>query len=412
MRYTPFVFITALFLLTFASCEEGKDVAQNTAEVVEPVNSIPIINIKVSESILFDEKLECEALYIDNGDTLLLPANIKCRGGMSSKYGKHSYAIEFSDSIKICGIEADDDWVLNANYIDKTFQRHKLNYDLFRQMNSNNIASQSGYIKVYVNWQYHGLYVAMQEINGGQLGVDKTDPEAMVFKDPPVFYPERLTAFQDSGNYYQQKFPKIDVVDKSQYLNDFNQFLFEASNEDFDSKIETWIDVNNVIDWHLILLLSNNDDGLFKNFYLYKLNSATPMRIAIWDYDHSFGRDADGKINMMEREVRWEKVILLQRLMESKTLNYPERIKNRWKELRANGVFTLENIEGLIENNTKLISLNLEGNFKIWPLNGESYEDDNSYDQEIEIIKKFVKMRLSYLDDYLETINLNNGKEE
>ncbi len=49
-----------------------------------------------------------------------------------------------------------------------------------------------------------------------------------------------------------------------------------------------------------MLLLSNNGDGVMKNFLLYKIDSNTPFRIALWDYDHSFGRDGDNELNLME----------------------------------------------------------------------------------------------------------------
>ena len=33
----------------------------------------------------------------------------------------------------------------------------------------------------------------------------------------------------------------------------------------------------------IILLFTNNADGIMKNFYLYKLDKNTPFRFAIWD---------------------------------------------------------------------------------------------------------------------------------
>lgn len=401
MRHLFPILIGCVALIAVSSCNEKTN--EQSTEKVKSTETIPSLNIKTTRSIGWDDKQACLAYYIENGDTIKLSARIKCRGGASSKYIKHSYSIEFEKDLAICGIASDDDWILNASYIDKTFQRHKLSYDLFRQMSSENIASQCGYIKVYLNGKYAGLYIAMEEINGSMIGIEKTDRDAMLFKDPPVFYKERLKKFQDSNNYYQQKFPKIYDHDKSPYLSTFNQMLFNSTDVEFAEQIGDWIDLKNIVDWHLILLLTNNDDGLFKNFYLYRHNSPS-LKMAIWDYDHSFGRDGDGAINMMEREVGWEKIVLLKRLMEIESMDYPEKLKKRWQELRSNGVFTIENIEKMIAENSKLIKPNIEENFEKWPLKSKWYEDENNYDQEIGIIKEFTQKRLTYLDDYFQRL--------
>ena len=62
--------------------------------------------------------------------------NIKCRGGISSKYNKHSFSLELEKKYSLAKLPIDDDWIINANYIDKTFMRHKICYDIFKEMNS------------------------------------------------------------------------------------------------------------------------------------------------------------------------------------------------------------------------------------------------------------------------------------
>jgi len=401
VRQSFFLLFFCSVTLVFTSCVDKK---QEGSEAEPNQESIPSINIFTEGSIGWDSKQICEAYYILNGDTTKNSARIKCRGGASSKYEKHSYSIEFDEAISTCGIPADDDWILNASYIDKTFQRHKLSYDLYRQMSPNNVAAESGYVTVFVNEKYDGLYLAMEEINGSMLGFYAETPGALLFKDPPIFYKERLKIVQDSNNYYQQKFPKISNENNEAILDEFNEFMFNSNDQVFSKSISEWVDIESIVDWHLILLLTNNDDGLYKNFYLYKTSKNDPFKIAIWDYDHSFGRDGDGAINMMEREVGWEKIVLLRRLMEIEEIGYREKLKNRWEELRSNGVFTIENIEGMISENEILIKPNLKDNFEKWPLDSKWYPDDNNYDKEIDIIKRFTKMRLKHLDEYMKNL--------
>lgn len=356
--------------------------------------------LNTDSELNWSEKQPCTLSFKNKKDSIVLNGAFKLRGGMSSKYFKHSFSLELNNKYSLGGLPKDDDWILNANYIDKTFMRHKISYDLFRQMNSKNIAPESAFIQLNLNNNYEGLYVLMEEINGGMIGINNNDPAAMVFKDPPIFYPEKLEWVQDSSNYYQQKFPKIQDSDKSAFLETFMAYLYKSDSQSFAKNIHKWVDLENVIDWHLILLFSNNGDGILKNFYLYKIDSQTPLRFAIWDYDHSFGRDGDGELNMMERPLDCSKAILLKRLMENKELDYFEKIKKRYWALRDKNVFSRINFKKMVHDNDRLISKEVSKNFNRWPTDAKWYHDSNSYQEELNIMNDFVNLRLKQLDDY------------
>jgi hypothetical protein len=201
---------------------------------------------------------------------------------------------------------------------------------------------------------------------------------------------------QDTSNYYQQKYPKIYIHDKTAYLESFSNFLYNSSDETFDAQLTKWVDLENVIDWHLLLLYTNNGDGILKNFYLYKKDSETPFRFAIWDYDHSFGRDGDYQYNMMDRPLDCDRAILLKRLKER--ASYRDKLKNRYWQLREKGIFSLEHFEDLVSQNEKLIRPHLARNFEKWPVSSEWYQDDNSHEEEIQLMSDFVKLRINQLD--------------
>lgn len=357
----------------------------------------PSIDIRKTEPFSWKKKEACKIVFNYQGQSVEMPAKIKYRGGMSAQYKKNSFSLELDKKYKFFDFPKEDDWILNANYIDKTFMRHKINYDLFRAMGKNNIAARSTYLNVLINGNYNGLYLFAEEINGKRVGLDKKDTMAMLFKDPLLLYTEHRIP-QDSNNYHQQKFPKIHKLDQTYYINEFCSFLFDSNDREFDENIHEWVDLDNIIDWHLLVLFTNNGDGVLKNFYLYKKNAQTPFRIAIWDYDHTFGRDGDGELNMMERPLRWKRSILFVRLLESKTLNYKEKLDARWKELRDNGLFSQPYIEKQMTEIDHTINEVVKANFEKWPVKSYWYYDDNGYEQEKEIIRSFVSLRLAQLD--------------
>lgn len=365
---------------------------------------IPCIDIIYEGDLPWFEKEAGKIIYTESGETVELTGRIKCRGGMSSKYGKHSYALELDKKYELGGLPKDDDWIINATYIDKTFMRHKISYDIFRQMNPDNMAPRCAYVNVCHNGVYHGLYVLMEEVNGAMVGLDKKDTMAVLFKDPLVFYEERIRQVQDSMNYYQQKFPKIQHMDKNWYMEEFKRFLFYSSDEEFREEIGSWIDLESMVDWHILLLFSNSGDGLMKNFLLYKLNATTPFRFAIWDYDHSFGRDGDNEMNMLERVIDTDRAILFRRITRIPELAYMDKVKKRWFELRDLDIISEQNFFSMVKHNHRIIKSELPANFERWPVDGEYYYDDNGYKEEIDIMKQFVRLRIKQLDKYFNGI--------
>jgi hypothetical protein len=324
-----------------------------------------------------------------------IPARIKCRGGFSSKYEKHSYSLELDEKVPLAGLPESKKFILNANYIDKTFMRHVLCYDLYREMNpEKNAAPLCKYTNLTIDSIYNGLYVLMQHIDANMLGLDKSDTMAMLFKEPPVFK-------NDTSTDYDQKFPKKKKCDMSLYMDEFKNFLFNADDATFAKEIDKRIDIENVIDWHILLLFSNGEDGLKKNFFLYKKDSSTPYRIALWDCDHSFGRDGDNELNLMRSEIDCNRNIMLKRLSEIPEIGYEKRLCKRYKELRDSKIISTEHIDEKIAEYNSIIQEDVERNFAIWPINSPNYFDDNTYEQELEIIRKFVEMRLPQLDEQL-----------
>jgi hypothetical protein len=371
------------------------------AEKYPAATRLPQLMIHTNTQIGREEKTACKVLYIENGDTIAVAGKIKYRGASSGKYPKHSFSLELKNKQILGQLPADKDWILNASYIDKTFMRHKLCYELFREMNPKHIVAQCTYVWIHENNAPQGLYLLMEEIDKSRIGLNKKDTQAMLFKEPPLFYKDTVPAIQDPSNFFQQKFPKKTKSDKTAYITDFQKFLFQSGDADFARAINSWVDLENIIDWQILLLLSNNQDGLLKNFYLYKLNSKTPFRIIPWDYDHSFGRDGDNTLNLQKRQIRCEDNILLDRLMNNPLLNYKARLSARWNALRKAKVISLENIQKHLEANDRLIRNFIADNNKLWPVTDlQFYKDKNNYDQELNLIYRYTKLRIAFLDNY------------
>ena len=376
--------VMALFL---SSCQPSKP------------RPLPTIGVEY-DSIVYREKYPCVITYTDDGDQFVENGKIKHRGGISRAYPKRSFAFKMDHKRSLAGLPEQRSWILNANYIDKTMMRHKLCFDLFRAMNpQKNQAAQCAFVNVSKNGKYYGLFVLMQKLNAGSLGLDKKDTLAMIFKDPPLFYRDRSQVYiPDTNNYFQQNFPDIEEEDKNGYLETVMQFLIQADDSLFAKEVGHYFDLDNVIDWHLLLMFTNNGDGVVKNFYLYKRDSATPFRIAIWDCDAAFGRDCDGELNMAERKPNFEGNMLFYRLQNNPYLHYDELLRRRYKELRDSGLFSESHVKQMIKENDKLIRNEVDLNFEKWPVDDTNYYDANNYEQELQIMHDYLKVGIPKLD--------------
>jgi hypothetical protein len=345
------------------------------------------------------------ATLVAGGDTL--DGRIHYRGGISAGYPKHSLALKLDERYPLCGLPADKDWILNANYIDKTFMRHKLCYDLFRLMDEEvNRAPLCAYATLTVDGHGQGLYVVMQKMDASTLGIDKGDSTSVIFKEPPVMYDERIEP-QDPDNYYQQTFPKKRKDDRTAQAEAIVAFLQDSPDEVFRAEVGQWFDLKNIADWQLLLLLSNNADGLRKNFFLYKVGDATPYRVAPWDYDHSFGRDGDNEPNMLRDTVDCNRAVLLRRLWQWP--EYRSQVARRWQQLRTEGLFTEATLNRMIADNAAQIEAAVKANELLWPVDNDIYYDANHFDAELDIMREFIGRNIERLDTLFNRI-LENEK--
>lgn len=345
------------------------------------------------------------ATLVAGGDTL--DGRIHYRGGISAGYPKHSLALKLDERYPLCGLPADKDWILNANYIDKTFMRHKLCYDLFRLMDEErNRAPLCAYATLTVDGHGQGLYVVMQKMDASTLGIDKGDSTSVIFKEPPVMYDERIVP-QDPDNYYQQTFPKKRKDDRTAQAEAIVAFLQDSPDEVFRAEVGQWFDLKNIADWQLLLLLSNNADGLRKNFFLYKVGDATPYRVAPWDYDHSFGRDGDNEPNMLRDTVDCNRAVLLRRLWQWP--EYRSQVARRWQQLRTEGLFTEATLNRMIADNAAQIEAAVQANELLWPVDNDIYYDANHFDAELDIMREFIGRNIERLDTLFNRI-LENEK--
>ena len=137
----------------------------------QPETAAATLRIQVASEIPITEPITMTLQEVEGDATHPHPGRVQRRGGFSISFPKHSYEIDLDEDVPLGGLPADDDWILNANYIDKTFMRHVLAYDLFREMHPDNRAAHYRFVNLYLNDEYNGLYVLMEKLDKSSLRV-------------------------------------------------------------------------------------------------------------------------------------------------------------------------------------------------------------------------------------------------
>jgi hypothetical protein len=113
------------------------------------------------------------------------------------------------------------------------------------------------------------------------------------------------------------------------------------------------------------------------------------------------GRDGDNELNLIDRHANLERSILFNRLLRSEW--YKTLFKERYSELNERDKLYIN----LLENINTLSDLILEKanrNFELWPINSELYYDNNGFQEEIEILNKYLTIRQPWVDAYIDSL--------
>lgn len=326
---------------------------------------------------------------------------IRLHGAVSQGYPKKSFRIALNTPVQFLDLTRTHQWILNAAFIDPSLMRHKLSYDLFRSLSTTNApryAAGSRFVEVFLNNDYQGVYLLMERVNRRLLNLRQFDTNDFAHS---VIY----KAVDHSANFgqpghagYEQQEPDLEKKQYWQPIEEFNKFVATSKKEEFFNNIESFLNLDNAIDFHLLVLLTCNSDGITKNYFFCRNGQEKPplterFFFVPWDYDGTFGRNWDG--SKYPHNV-WLSNHLFDRLMEDK--NYRSRFANRWNELRQNQ-FSEQAINNMIDRNVRELGDAAVRNYERWKSAQNYYPDRVTFEQDIQWIKTWLNQRLKWLDE-------------
>ncbi len=382
---------------------------------------------------------------------------IEVRGSSSASWSKKQYNIETRDesgenlNVVLMGLPAENDWILNAPYIDKTLMHNMLAFDLARRMKR--YASRTRYCELFLNGEYRGVYLLMEKIkrDKNRVNIAKLDSNDIAGDDLTGGYIIKLDKHWNDSNsfvskykapnitqkeiHYQYHYPPPDKITEEQkeyirsYIYDFEDKMHSDLWADSTSGYPALIDVGSFIDFFIINELTKNVDGYRLSTFLYKNKASIDDRLhagPVWDFNLAFGLanyyDGEDTNGWMVEELSVGKGIISRKdsaqppfwwLRLFRDPDFSRALQQRWADLRMD-VLSIERIHRFIDAVADTLNDAQQRNFYIWTGPGEPkgrgdgfwpvpavFRTFHTYQDEVDYLKRWIEQRILWMDDNL-----------
>lgn len=331
---------------------------------------------------------------------------IKGHGHSSWGYPKHSFKIKFDSKTAVLGHPKSKNWVLVANYIDKTMIRNSTAYYM-GQLSNQDWSPHSTFAELYINDVYLGPYQICEQIESGTNRVNVGDDGyVMEVNDIDRMDPDDIY-FQTSRITLQVKDPDLATGDdKYNYVKDYvtlaEDVLFGDSFLDAEQGYAKYIDLDSFVDWYLINEITKNNDATFISSCYMNLVPGGKLKMGpVWDFDIAMGNINYN--NNADPTGFWvKKAAWISRMFQDPV--FVEKVKSRFSYFKSQEemIFSYINAQAaslkwsIIENNNKYQTLYNYAfpNSAIW----------GSYDNEIIAMKNWLDTRFTWMESALSAL--------
>lgn len=347
---------------------------------------------------------------------------IRGRGNNAWGYSKKPYKLRFPVKVNPLGIAEKKDkvWVLLANVSDQSMLRNKVCYDLSRGLDGIAFAPASCSVEVYLNGEYHGVYLLAEEIRDSEARVviDTTACET----DTDIGYLVEMSSYANVDRFTAASRPYMVHSDLSsdakikkkqmEFIADFIEECYAVLKTGERAEIEKLMDLDSLVDTYLVEEFGKNFDTGHDSCYLYKEKGGKLFFGPIWDFDLTLGNaDLPGDAASFEG------------LFTALTLGadggnpwyytpmkfewFRKMVADRWNEVRETVFKTMpEDVrkEGAARNRS------YSRNFDRWAILGTRQHSEpktiqrfRSYKQHYEYLAEWSENRYAWLDEMFNT---------
>jgi spore coat protein CotH len=384
--------------------------------VLKVFTGLPILYITTDGPVVSKEEYVRGVVDIDpnveyDQPALHIPLQMKGRGNstwLKSSFLKKPYRLKFTSKSPMLGMPSAKNWVLLANYCDKTLMRTKIAFEYARRIKSD-FAPQSRFVEVVHNGVFLGNYLLTSHVEVHENRVNLTELKAGS-TDISGGYLVEWDSRLDADYFFRTTLKNSPITIKEpeeitpaqlayikDYMDKTEAALYSADWKDPVNGYAKYIDAESFMRWYMVQeTIKNQDSWDFSSIYYYKNANGKLGMGPVWDFDIS-GGNCDYSISQYPTEWYSRNTVWLIRLALDPAWNFKFRAK--WTEERPKAT---EQIFKDIDYYEKYLKLSAAENFKKWPIL-DQYVWPNAvwlgtYEKEVQYFKAFMTQRIAWMD--------------
>lgn len=421
-------------------------------------SNLPLIVIDTNGGTIVDaSKIQATMKVIFNGSGKVNkptdPGNIyngnigiEIRGSYSASLPQKPYSVETRNAngtnlnVSLLGMPEENDWILLANYNDKTFMRNVLAFELFRRMG--HYAPRTRMVEVIINNEYRGIYILTEKIkqDKNRVNIAKLTTSDVSGDNVSGGYIFKID-YYDQSNSWRSSFHPTDHPEKTvnyvyaypdatdllwqqkEYLktavHSFESVLYGSNFKDRTTGYPAWIELNSFLDYFIVNEVARNVDGFKKSVFFFKDKDSNGGKInagPVWDFDWAWKNIWDCSTFQATDGSGWSYRIndcpniwpssngWLVRLLQDE--NFANALNNRYFELRKS-YLSSQYLNSFIDSVQNLASEAQVRHYTKWPILSSSVgapevdSQPSTYDGQITKFKNWIQTRLTWLDGHM-----------
>jgi hypothetical protein len=227
----------------------------------------------------------------------------KLRGRGNSTWDlteKKPYRMRFESNTSILGMPKAKNYVLLAEFSDKSLMRNVIVQKMVSLMNNLPYSLETRFVDLYVNEEYRGVYVLTEqvEVHKNKFFIESipgtVDTGYFLEMDHRIVYKgvqENFDWFYVRGIPYEIKEPDVDDINYSiNHVNYIFEYMIAIENALIaKSNYEHLIDVDNWIEHFIIHEYVKNVDVGWSSIFMYKEQGSVMRFGPLWDFDLAIG---------------------------------------------------------------------------------------------------------------------------
>jgi hypothetical protein len=352
----------------------------------------------------------------DTTERLNIATEIRGRGNSTWNLAKKPYRIKLSSKTHLLNLPANaKNWVLLANYADKTLIRNAVAFKISELLGFE-FTPSARFVDLNLNGEFLGNYMVTDQMEVGSKRVNIVEQDSTDITEPNITggYFLEIDGFAsgepvwfttEKGLKITVKSPNDAVINQYQldyiknYIGDFETRLFSTDFTDPIKGYRAKVDTTTLINWYIASELTGNSDA-FWSTYIYKKRLDDKLYFGpLWDYDIAFNNDSrlGDTSNKLMRQYAFNPRTWIERLSQDEW--FLNAVWRRWQILTSTNL--LGTLTSYINTTTALIDQSQQKNFQQWNnLSSRVYLENylfSTYGAGVDYLKTYLTNRIAFL---------------